>query len=231
MWKNCTGTRVFASQAPSGTAAKARSVLAIAVVILLCSFPESAQQSAAAAPDPAKQDSEKSLADTAREARKTKAVHAKKQITDDDVVTKRSPLPSLNLDGDDNSEEVILAIGDFEAKHTPEETEQAVHDWYDQYDSMLTNAARENVKTGQRRAATTYDAYLACQDSSDYQACAARQRAENRGAHDDQTDMRNNGAVIGRIQQSFMKIRGGIVRYKLQYSWFKIRNGNGNGSF
>jgi hypothetical protein len=29
----------------------------------------------------------------------------------------------------------------------------------------------------------------------------------------------------------FMKIRSGISKYSLQYEWFKIRNGNGNGSF
>lgn len=43
--------------------------------------------------------------------------------------------------------------------------------------------------------------------------------------------MRDNGAVIGRIQLSFVKIGSGISSYKLLYSWFKIRNGNGVGSY
>ena len=43
--------------------------------------------------------------------------------------------------------------------------------------------------------------------------------------------MRDNGMLAGRLQQAFMKIRNGINRYNLHYDWFKIRNGNGNGSF
>jgi hypothetical protein len=43
--------------------------------------------------------------------------------------------------------------------------------------------------------------------------------------------MRDNGAVIGRIQLSFIKIRSGASRYKVQYPWSKIRNGNSIGSY
>jgi hypothetical protein len=37
---------------------------------------------------------------------------------------------------------------------------------------------------------------------------------------------------IGRIQQTFTKVRTGIpMRCHLQYDWFKVPNANGIGSF
>ena len=41
------------------------------------------------------------------------------------------------MEGTDNSDEIIHAIGDFKAKHDDQKTEQAVRDWYDEYDEML----------------------------------------------------------------------------------------------
>ena len=63
-----------------------------------------------------------SLADIAKETQKNKSAHAKKAFTDDDMETKKGPLPRLNLEDTDNSDEIIAAIGAFKAKHNEHET-------------------------------------------------------------------------------------------------------------
>ena len=172
-----------------------------------------------------------SLADIAKEAKKNKTAHAKKEITDDDVESKKGPLPRLNMEGTDNSDEIIHAIGDFKAKHDDQKTEQAVRDWYDEYDEMLASAIRENIEMRAQRESTSYHGYELCEQGVSYKQCQERRQTEIRGNRHDQFVMRDNGMVAGRIQQAFMKIRTGISRYSLHYDWFKVRNANGNGSF
>ena len=65
-----------------------------------------------------------SLADIAKEAKKNKTAHAKKSITDDDMESKKGPLPRLSMEDTDNSDEIIEAIGDFKAKHSEQQTER-----------------------------------------------------------------------------------------------------------
>ena len=43
--------------------------------------------------------------------------------------------------------------------------------------------------------------------------------------------MRDNFRIISRVQQEFMMVRSGLAKYNLHYSWFKVRNANGVGSF
>jgi hypothetical protein len=172
-----------------------------------------------------------SLADMAKETKKNKPAHAKKSITDDDIVSKKGPFPRMNLQDTDNSDEVIEAISKFKDKHNDRETEQAVHDWYDEYDEMLGAAIRENNELRDQRESTAYHGYEMCQQGVSYKQCQERRQTEIRGNRHDRFVMRNNGRITGRIQQAFMKIRTGIGRYNLRYDWFKVRNGNGNGSF
>lgn len=139
-------------------------------------------------------------------------------------------MPRLNLN-DDNSDEIVQAIGDLKSRHTPEETENIVHDWYDEYDQMLITAIRENNTTAKRRQFTNYSGYWFCQTDPNYQNCVARRMAEMRGAHNDQEDISDNSKVISQVQQTFMRVRSGMMRLGLTYSWFKIRNANGFGSF
>jgi hypothetical protein len=175
----------------------------------------------------------KSVAEIAKEAKQNKTTHAKKVLTEDDLDHK-GPLPRIDMDGTDNSEEIIQAIGEYHKQHTPEETEQAIHDWYDAYDSMLAAAIRDNSEIQERREATSYAGNRMCYgnyNQTNYKKCQEEQQAEMWGRRDDGFSLRNNGMLSGRIQQEFMRIRAGICRYNLRYTWFKIRNGNGNGSF
>ena len=173
---------------------------------------------------------QKSLAEIAKESKKVPPKHAKKRFTDDDLDAERL-FPKLNLDGDDNSDDIITAIGDYKSKHTPEETEQAVHDWYSQYDSVLAASVQQNTHTQQERSSTNYHDYWNCQDYPNYENCILRRRQDMLDQHDAQVRIGANFAAIGRIQQDFMKIRMGILSYNLRYSWFKVRNANGVSSY
>jgi hypothetical protein len=172
-----------------------------------------------------------SLADIAKQAQKNKAAHAKKLITDDELDEMRSPLPRMNMEGVDNADEIVAAVGAYQAKHTKEQTEQVLHDWYDNYDTLLGAAIRDSMESKDRRDSTLFTGFQLCQQSDEYQKCELKRQAEMRGARHDQLVMRDDGMLSGRIQQTFMKVRSGITQYGLEYKWFKIRNGNGNGSF
>jgi hypothetical protein len=52
-----------------------------------------------------------------------------------------------------------------------------------------------------------------------------------RGARLDAQRIQQDGQRVGRIQQAFLRIRAGLQRNQLRYSWFKVRNANGVGSF
>jgi hypothetical protein len=55
---------------------------------------------------------------------------------------------------------------------------------------------------------------------------------QQKSAQMNQGSMLENGIRIGRIEQTFMKVRTEIsVRCHLQHDWFKVPNGNGTGSF
>ena len=71
---------------------------------------------------------QKSLADTAREPRANQATKATRVFTDDNTSFRKSPRPQLNLDGDDNSDEILDSILKYQESHKPEEVEKVVHD-------------------------------------------------------------------------------------------------------
>ncbi len=178
---------------------------------------------------PSDEKPEKSLGEIAREAKKNKSA-AKMTVTQEDMDAK-SPFPALNMEGVDNSDEVIQSISEYMGKHSKEDTEDMIRNWYDRYDSMLAAAIHENDETRKRRESTNFTGYQLCMQSPSYENCEARRQAELRGARADSFVMTDNLKMTGRIQQAFMKIRGGIALHGLRYDWFKIRNANGVGSY
>jgi hypothetical protein len=177
-------------------------------------------------------DNGSSLAAAAKSAKDQKAGHAKKVFTDEDMEVAEGPLPRLKTDGLDNSDEIIVAITKYKAAHTPEQTEEAVHMWFDRYDQILAAALQENQDMSTLRSTNMSNAYALCQESQgsgdyqDYQKCASRQMAEQRGAISDQHVYAKNNYLVMRIQQSFMKIRNGLQVNNMRYAWFKIRTVN-----
>jgi len=175
--------------------------------------------------------SESPLAAAARDAKAQKAGKAKKVFTDEDMEATAGPLPRLRMDGPENADEVVAAISSYKVTHTPEETERAVHIWYDRYDEMLAAAIQENLDMKVLRDANTSNGYELCQASQDYQQCNNRQMAEMRGARNDQMQMTKNTNLEVRIQHAFMKMRNGLMMNNLHYSWFKVRTTNGIDTF
>ncbi|HTW60101.1 MAG TPA: hypothetical protein VMD99_18400 [Terriglobales bacterium] len=169
------------------------------------------------------------LAAAARNAKAQKTAHAKKVFTDDDMEVSAGPLPLLKMDGAENGDDVLAAITKYKQTHTPEQTEQAVHGWYDRYDEMLVAAIQENKDMAALNSANMSNGNELCQQSQDYQQCQNRQMADQRGNRSDQTEMIKNTALMMRIQRVFLKIRGGLQMNNLHYSWFRIQSNSYNG--
>jgi hypothetical protein len=166
------------------------------------------------------------LAAAARSSKAQKAAKAKKVFTDEDMEATAGPLPRLKMDGAENADEVVAAIATYKTTHNPEQTEEAVHTWYDRYDEMLQAAIRDNLDVQTLRAANMSNGYELCVQSQDYQQCQNRQIAEQRGARNDQQELAKNNNLTVRIQHSFMKVRNGLQMQNLHYEWFKIRTTN-----
>jgi hypothetical protein len=191
------------------------------------------QQESSSSPADSSSQTNASLGDVAKEAKKRKEAvktHAKKLITNEELGSSHGPLPAMKFN-EDNSGEVIDAIERYHGSHTPQETEDAVRKWYDEYDEVLAAAIRQNTAESARRSDTIYNGYWGCEDSPNYETCVVRRRTESRGLHDDQWAQRNDGYTVGHIQTQFMTVRSAIARFGLRYSWFKVRNPNGQGSF
>jgi hypothetical protein len=192
-----------------------------------------AQQAPAApaAPEPTSTGTEQSLGAVVRNSKKPNTVRAKKVITEDDMDAIANVLPRLRMEGAENSDEIIAAIGKYKESHTPEETEAAVQAWYERYDEDLAAAIQQNHVVNSLREENLSNGYEICRQGGDYQSCENRRRAEYIGARHDQATIVNNGALEVRIQHVFMKVRGGIMRYGLRYEWFKVRTTNGIDTF
>lgn len=187
-----------------------------------------AQQPTPVAPDrpePTGTGTEQSLGTVVRNSRKQAAPHAKTVITEDNM--NAMPLPLIRMDGAENADEIIAAIGEYKAAHSPEETEAAVNAWYERYDTDLAAAIEQNHTVNVLREENFSNGNEICREGGDYQKCEGRRRAEYIGNRHDQYTLQRNMALETRIQHVFMKVRGGIWRYNLHYEWFKIRTTNG----
>jgi hypothetical protein len=209
-----------------------RSLLPASVFLLLSAA--GAQQpvpAAPPAPEPTSTGTEQPLGTVVRNSKKTDSSHAKKVITEDDMDAIANLLPRLRMDGAENSDEIVAAIGKYKASHSPEETEEAVQAWYERYDQDLAAAIQQNFTVNTLREENNSNGYEICREGGDYQKCEGRRRAEYIGARHDQFTISRNMALEVRIQHVFMKVRSGIMRYGLRYDWFKIRTTNGIDTF
>ena len=175
-------------------------------------------------------DQNASVASAARTSKKPVA-HAKRVIDDDDLELHKSPIPRLSLEGTDNTLEIVAAVKKYKESHTPQQTEAAFRDWFDETNDVLTAALRESSNLRDLRESNLNNSNDLCQDSGDWEQCQKLRLADARGARSDQNRIRSDGFVTGRIQQAFMKIRNDLMMIGVHYEWFKIQNANGVGSF
>jgi len=205
---------------------KLRSLLPLgSVVILLSSW--------AASQTGAGNNSEPPLGDVVKQSRKSSSPKAKTVITDDTLQRQLGPIPGIVFEGVDNSDEIIRAIREYRKNHAPAETEEVVRHWYNEFDTMMARTLDDNARLvarkEDRRLAIATGEYG--ERVANYSALEERRNGEIRADRDDFRRLRQNGLMMARIQQTFLKVRGDLQRCYLRYEWFKIRNGNGNGSF
>ena len=166
---------------------------------------------------------------------------AKRVFTDDDPIRK-SPIPAIVLEGQDNTEDILAAIHEYRAKHTPEETENAVHDWFDEQAEVLSAAidaiARQrkynqlSMEAAQDRNSYAYNRGF----DGDYVKYNERLTSERWSQRVEARSAQENLQVISRIQQSLMKVRVDVIcrpnrTSPAAYDWFRIRTANGIGTY
>ncbi|MCU1285221.1 MAG: hypothetical protein JWO13_1571 [Acidobacteriales bacterium] len=194
------------------------------VFCLTCTLSGIAQNQSDPTPAP------KSLADLAKEANKNKAARAKTVISNDNLQVTKGPLPEMNFEGVDNSDEITAAMQNYRQSHGTKETEDLIHAWYDKYYATFIEAIEENKALASRQEDRYYNRAesITPQDARQYRQL---RNAEARSAHNDFNKAKQNGLMTARIQQTFMKVRTELVRSGLRYTWFKIPFANGNGSY
>jgi hypothetical protein len=173
------------------------------------------------------------LGEIVKKSKTSPGPKAKAVITDENLKSRRGPIPGIALEGVDNSDEIIRAIREFKKTHTPAETEEAVRMWYDEFDTLMADTLDDNsrlIKRKEDRNLTEATGGYYGPDGDYYRAMQRR----NSEIAQDRADFRRgrkNGFMMARIQQTFMKVRNDLQSINLKYEWFKIRNGNGNGSY
>jgi hypothetical protein len=202
------------------------SAVASACLVAACVAQQPAP-AAPAAPEPTSTGSEQPLGTVVRNSKKQTTSHAPRVITEDDMAAPGNVLPRIRMDGAENSDEIIDAIGEYKAKHTPEETEAVVQAWFERYDQDLAAAIEHNRTVSTLREENFSNGNEICREGGDYQKCEGRRRAEYIGQRHDQYTLMHNFVLETRIQHVFMNVRHGIIRYNLHYEWFKIRTTNG----
>lgn len=200
-------------------------------VLLSAAVAQSPVPVAPTVPEPTYTGKDEPLGNVARNSKKPTAAKARKVITEDDMDAIANILPRIRTEGAENSDEIIAAIGEYKASHTPDETEAAVQAWYERYDEDLAAAIRQNQTVSTLREENVSNGNELCREGGDYWMCEKRRRAEYIGQRHDQYTLGKNMVLETRIQHVFMKVRGGISRYNLHYSWFKIRTTNGIDTF
>jgi cell pole-organizing protein PopZ len=175
--------------------------------------------------------------------KKDGAAKAKHVFSDDGTPIRKSPFPAIVLQGTENSLEILTAIHDFRANHGQEETEDAVHEWFDEQTEVLSTAIDANLRmrkhnqlrmeAAQDRNAYpnnyTYDPDSPSKMNERMTTERWSQRVENRSAQE-------NNEVISRVQQTLMRVRIDVIcrPNKIKpaaYDWFKIRAANGIGTY
>ena len=209
---------------------KLRQSLVLAAFVSACLFVCAGQQPtpvAPAVPEPTGTGTEQSLGTVVRNSKSKANSHSKKVITEDDMDAAANQLPRIRMDGAENADEIIAAIGAYRSTHTPEQTEEVIQAWYERYDTDLAAAIQQNITVNTLREENFSNGNEMCREGGDYQKCEGRRRAEYIGQRHDQYTMMKNAALEVRVQHVFMKVRGGIMRYNLRYPWFRIRTANG----
>ena len=177
------------------------------------------------------------LGDVAKNSKDTPKSKAKRVFTDDNLNVRTNPIPAIALAGPDNIEEILNAIHDFKTKHTQAETENAVHEWFDEQSGVLSAAIDSNIRLArhnQIKMEAAQDSYAyGTRYDGDYSKLQQRQLSERWAQRADVRTSQENFAVIGRVQVALVRVRCDVLlnRTKTAYDWFRIPTANGAGTY
>jgi hypothetical protein len=206
-------------------------LLILMIQVSLPAFAQGAEDSSPSLGEIAKQNASKKAKDPSG---KTKWVVS----DDDDTALRKSPIPSIALEGPDNIDQILNAIHEYRSKHDQADTEDVVHIWFDQQSEVLSNAidniARQQ-KYNQMKMENAQDHPIYVYngnhdfDPHKYNEYLTSQRWAQRM---DASSAQDNSFVIFRIQEVFLRVRGDVLwrpnkTQPAPYDWFRIRALNG----
>jgi hypothetical protein len=166
-----------------------------------------------------------SLGDVARQSR---AAHkpddpgkTKKVLDNEDLKKGGGPIPEVSLGQQDNTQEIVDAIFTYSKDHTPQETEAAIHQWYDGEVATVRAAFTHNITIGQDRASVT-SANSVEQPNWENPDSYRQQMAANQQR--DLSDLRTVGTnqlAISRIMGALRKVKNDLqMERRWTFEWF-----------
>jgi hypothetical protein len=174
-----------------------------------------------------------SLGAAAHNLKGQNATPTKHVFTNDDMEATNEPLPRLNMNisQPDNSADVVAAILSYRQTHTPKQTEDAVHSWFDLYDRTLADAIQAFNDHQSARQTSAKTIHEPCPTGEFKADCEKQQQAEWKNLLKSDPNLNQDNRTMGRIQSGLKNVRDGLRMKNVRYSWFTIRSSNGYDTF
>jgi len=170
-------------------------------------------------------ESQPSLGDVARKSRDAQksadTTKPKKVLDNEDLKKGGGPIPEVSLGQQDNAREIVDAILTYSKDHNPQETEAAIHQWYDDEVATVRSAFSHNITISQDRASITSANSIEQPnwenpDSYRQQMSANQQR--------DLSDLRTVGTnqlAISRIMATLRMVKNDLqMQRRWTFEWF-----------
>ncbi len=173
-----------------------------------------------------------SLGSVARSLQDTKAAPTKRVFSNDDMEASDEPLPRLNLNisQPDNSAAIVAAIVTYHQTHTPKQTEETVHAWFDLYDRTLADAVLGFNEHQSARQTNAKSMHEPC-PTGEFQAdCEKERQAAVHNLMQSDPVLSQDNRTMGRIQNGLRNVRDGLRMRDIRYPWFTIRSSDGYSS-
>lgn len=205
----------------------------LAVVGLLTLSSVSLTQTAPATSSSNASDAGNSLGSVARSLQGGKPAPTKHVFSNDDMEASDEPLPRLNLNISqrENSAEIVTAFLAYRQTHTPKQTEDMLHEWFDLYDRTLADAIvglNDHQSTRQTNAKTMH---VPCPTGEFAADCEKERDAAVHNLMKSDPVLNKDNRTIGRIQSGLKDVRLGLWMKNIRYSWFTIRSSDGYGTY
>ena len=141
------------------------------------------------------------------------------------------PLPRLKLDGSDNSTDVIGAMVNYKQAHSPQQTEDTIHQWFDLYDRTLADAIQTNLELKAGRQENHNTLAAGCPTGQFKDDCEKDRMKALDHVWDVVPSIKKTDATITHLQMALDRVRRGMLKSKIRYDWFQIRASDGNSSY